>query len=310
MDTTQLLALAAALGWASGLRLYAVVFLTGLAGQLGWVELPPGLQLLQRPLLLGASGLMLAVEFFADKIPGLDSLWDAVQTFIRIPAGALLAAAVFGGDQASWALIAALMGGTLAATSHAAKAGTRAAANTSPEPFSNLGLSLLDDAAVQTLLLLSADEVVPGPYTYRRFWFRDACIMMNSLLAIGMPDRCRRMIEKFPARQLRNGYFRSQEGEWDSNGEAIWTYHRFATLTGETLREACSLATLDGEGICRVTLNNASQQIGLATARIDTTCDDDGEVWRVVIPGAGHEWYPATYDLMVQFLTTGPFRTT
>ena len=96
MDTTQLLALAAALGWASGLRLYAVVFLTGLAGQLGWVELPPGLQLLQRPLLLGASGLMLAVEFFADKIPGLDSLWDAVQTFIRIPAGALLAAASHG----------------------------------------------------------------------------------------------------------------------------------------------------------------------------------------------------------------------
>ena len=155
MDTTQLLALAAALGWASGLRLYAVVFLTGLAGQLGWVELPQGLQLLQRPLLLGASGLMLAVEFFADKIPGLDSLWDAVQTFIRIPAGALLAAGVFGGDQASWALIAALMGGTLAATSHIAKASTRAAVNTSPEPFSNLGLSLLDDVAAPAMLWLS-----------------------------------------------------------------------------------------------------------------------------------------------------------
>ena len=155
LDTTQLFAIAAALGWASGLRLYAVVFLTGLAGQLGWVELPQGLQLLQRPLLLGASGLMLALEFFADKIPGLDSLWDAVQTFIRIPAGALLAAGVFGGDQPSWALIAALMGGTLAATSHVAKASTRAAANTSPEPFSNLGLSLLDDVAAPTMLWLS-----------------------------------------------------------------------------------------------------------------------------------------------------------
>ena len=155
LDTTQLFALAAALGWASGLRLYAVVFLTGLAGMLGWVELPQGLRVLQQPLLLGASGLMLAVEFFADKIPGLDSLWDMTQTFVRVPAGALLAAGVFGGDQASWALIAALMGGTLAATSHLAKASTRAAVNTSPEPFSNIGLSLLGDAAVPTMLWLA-----------------------------------------------------------------------------------------------------------------------------------------------------------
>ena len=122
LDTTQLFAIAAALGWASGLRLYAVVFLTGLAGLLGWVTLPDGLKLLQHPLMLGASGIMLAVEFFADKIPGLDSVWDALHTVVRIPAGALLAAGVFGGDQASWTLIAALMGGTLAATSHVAKA--------------------------------------------------------------------------------------------------------------------------------------------------------------------------------------------
>ena len=155
LDTTQLFALAAALGWASGFRLYAVVFLTGLAGTLGWVDLPQGLRVLQQPLLLGASGLMLCVEFFADKIPGLDSLWDTVQTFIRIPAGALLAAGVFGGDQASWVLIAALMGGTLAATSHIAKEWSRAAVNTSPEPFSNIGLSLLDDAAVPAMLWLA-----------------------------------------------------------------------------------------------------------------------------------------------------------
>ena len=155
LDTTQLFAIAAALGWASGLRLYAVVFITGLAGLLGWVTLPEGLKLLQQPLLLSASGIMLAVEFFTDKIPGLDSVWDALHTVVRIPAGALLAAGVFGGDQASWSLIAALMGGTLAATSHVAKAATRAAANTSPEPFSNVGLSLLGDAAVPTMLWLS-----------------------------------------------------------------------------------------------------------------------------------------------------------
>ena len=155
MDTAQLVALAAALGWASGLRLYAVVFFTGMVGWLGWVSLPSGLQILQHPLVLGASGLMLAVEFFADKIPGLDTVWDAVHTFIRIPAGMALAAGVFGGDSAAWTTIAALLGGTLAATSHAAKATTRAAANTSPEPFSNVGLSLLGDAAVPTMLWLA-----------------------------------------------------------------------------------------------------------------------------------------------------------
>jgi hypothetical protein len=158
LDTTQLIALAAALGWASGIRLYAVVFLTGLAGHLGWVPLPPGLQVLQVPLVLWASAIMLALEFLADKVPLVDSLWDAVHTFIRIPAGAALAAGVFsgtlGGDHASWALIAALAGGTLAAAAHTTKATTRAAVNTSPEPLSNLGVSLLEDGlAVATLWL-------------------------------------------------------------------------------------------------------------------------------------------------------------
>jgi hypothetical protein len=155
LDTPQLLAIAAALGWASGLRLYAVLFLTGMAGYLGWVSLPTGLSLLQSPVMLSASGFMLFVEFFADKIPGLDTLWDMVHTVVRIPAGAALAASVFGADQSSWAMAAALLGGTLAATSHVAKATTRAAANTSPEPFSNLGLSLLGDSVVPASLWLS-----------------------------------------------------------------------------------------------------------------------------------------------------------
>jgi hypothetical protein len=155
MDTASLLAIAAALGWASGLRLYAVLFLTGVAGFLGWVDLPSGLKLLQSPLMLGASGFMLCVEFFADKIPGVDTLWDLIHTLVRIPAGAALAAAVFGADQASWAMAAALMGGTLAATSHVAKATTRAALNTSPEPFSNVAMSLLGDGLVPASLWLS-----------------------------------------------------------------------------------------------------------------------------------------------------------
>ena len=155
LDTSHLLAIAAALGWASGLRLYLVVFLTGLAGTLGWVDLPTGLKLLQHPAMLGASGLMLFIEFFADKIPGVDTLWDLVHTVVRIPAGAALAASVFGADQSTWSMVAALLGGTLAATSHVAKATTRAAVNASPEPFSNVAMSLLGDAAVPTALWLS-----------------------------------------------------------------------------------------------------------------------------------------------------------
>jgi hypothetical protein len=155
LDTTHLIAIAAALGWASGLRLYLVVFLTGLAGFLGVVDLPAGLKLLQHPAMLGASGFMVFIEFFADKIPGLDTLWDLVHTLVRIPAGAALAASVFGADQATWATVAALLGGTLAATSHVAKATTRAAVNTSPEPFSNVAMSLLGDSVVPVMLWLS-----------------------------------------------------------------------------------------------------------------------------------------------------------
>lgn len=191
LDTAHLFAIAAALGWASGLRLYAVVFLTGLAGLLGWVTLPEGLRVLQQPLLLGASGLMLCVEFFADKVPGLDSFWDMLQTVIRIPAGALLAAGVFGGDQASWALIAALMGGTLAATSHVAKASTRVAVNTSPEPFSNIGLSLLGDAAVPTMLWLAWEHPL---------WFfaalAVALVLMISLIVLTLKF-VRRLLQRW-----------------------------------------------------------------------------------------------------------------
>ncbi len=155
LDTAQLIALAGALGWASGVRLYLVVLLTGLAGYLGWVPLPQGLQVLANPVVLGVSGFMVFVEFFADKIPGLDSLWDVVHTVIRIPAGAALAAGVFGADHGVMALVAALLGGTLAATSFTAKATTRAAINTSPEPFSNIGASLLEDGAVSAGLWLA-----------------------------------------------------------------------------------------------------------------------------------------------------------
>lgn len=151
----QLLALAGAIGWASGVRLYLVVLLTGMAGYFGWMPLPAGLQMLAHPVVLAAAGFMVFIEFFIDKIPGLDSLWDMVHTVIRVPAGAALAAGVFGADHTAMALVAALVGGGLAATAHTAKATTRAAINTSPEPFSNVGASLIEDAAVPTGLWLA-----------------------------------------------------------------------------------------------------------------------------------------------------------
>jgi Domain of unknown function (DUF4126) len=160
MDTTALAALAAALGWAAGVRLYLVVFLTGLAGFMGFIPLPAGLSVLQHPAMLMGSGFMVFVEFFADKIPGLDSLWDVVHTVIRVPAGAALAGGVFGADSATMGMVAALMGGTLAATSHAAKATARAAVNTSPEPFSNILVSFAEEGLVIFMLWLATNHPV------------------------------------------------------------------------------------------------------------------------------------------------------
>ena len=153
-DTWQLVALAATLGVASGLRLYAVLFIVGAAGYLGWVDLPSGLVTLQHPLVLAASGFMCFVEFFADKVPGVDSLWDVVHTLIRIPAGAALAGAVFGDSSSAMMLAAAILGGTLAAGSHFTKASSRAVINTSPEPFSNWAASFAEDVAVGGLVWL------------------------------------------------------------------------------------------------------------------------------------------------------------
>ncbi len=154
LDLAALLALAAGLGWASGLRLYTTLFVVGLAGKLGWIVLPQGLHLLEHPWVLGAAGVMLAVEFLADKVPLLDSVWDTVHTFIRIPAGAALAAMVFGGQGVEWQVAMALLGGSLAAGTHFTKAGTRAIINASPEPFTNVAASVGEDVVVLTGLWL------------------------------------------------------------------------------------------------------------------------------------------------------------
>ena len=147
-ELSGLIALTLGVGWASGINLYAAVLALGLAGATGNVDLPPGLEIVQNPLVIGAAGLMYLVEFFADKVPGVDTGWDAIHTFIRLPAGALLASGMVGDQGMAIELAAGLVGGGLAASSHATKAGGRVLINTSPEPFSNWTASIAEDLSV------------------------------------------------------------------------------------------------------------------------------------------------------------------
>jgi len=150
METVQAIALMLGASWASGINLYAAVLMLGWMGATGNADLPPQLQVLSDPMVMTAAGIMYAVEFFADKTPGVDSAWDTLHTFIRIPAGAIMAAGVAEGMEVSQAaeFTALLLGGTMAATSHATKAGSRLLINTSPEPFTNWTASIAEDLAV------------------------------------------------------------------------------------------------------------------------------------------------------------------
>ncbi len=142
------LALTMGVGWASGINLYATLLTLGLLAQSGNIHLPPELHAVSSPLVIGIAGLMYCVEFFADKIPGVDTVWDGIHTFIRIPAGAILAAGAVGDVTPALGLAAAIAGGGLAASTHATKAGSRVLINTSPEPFSNWAASITEDVTV------------------------------------------------------------------------------------------------------------------------------------------------------------------
>ena len=158
MDLAQLIGLAATIGLLSGWRVYLCTFAMGLAMHVGWIQLPQHLHMLDalaNPSIIAISAVGLIAEFFADKIPWLDSLWDAVHTVIRPLGGALLALAVVDPQDTTWQVAILLLGGSAALLTHGAKTGARAVANTSPEPFSNLALSFGEDVSTSGLLLLA-----------------------------------------------------------------------------------------------------------------------------------------------------------
>lgn len=154
MSEAHLFAVGVLLAWLAGVRVYLTVFGVGIAGALGWLELPTALEVTTSPWVLGVSGVLAVIEFFADKIPGVDSGWDLLQTLARVPAGAFLAAAALSPDgELSAGMLAT--GAGVALGSHALKAGSRVLVNASPEPLSNLGVSASEDIAAIGLLALA-----------------------------------------------------------------------------------------------------------------------------------------------------------
>ncbi len=156
MSPLETLGFALGTSFASGLNLYATVAAAGLFQRFGIIQLPDSLHVLASPVVLGIAIVLFVIEFIADKIPYFDSAWDAVHTFIRPPAAALISYSAFGPVPEEWKITAALLAGGVALTSHGAKATTRAAANTSPEPISNWTLSALEDGLAVFLAWMAA----------------------------------------------------------------------------------------------------------------------------------------------------------
>lgn len=185
---TSLIALSMGVAWASGINLYATVLMLGILSNMGHLTLPPGLEIVSDPLVMMAAGFMYFVEFFADKIPGVDTGWDSLHTFIRIPAGAALAAGAVGDISPVVELAAALVGGSMAAGSHALKAGTRVVINTSPEPLTNWTASFSEDLIVIGGLWTALNHPL---------WFLGALILFVGLLIWILPKLWRAVKKVF-----------------------------------------------------------------------------------------------------------------
>jgi hypothetical protein len=160
MEALQTLSLAMGTAWTSGINLYATVAVLGIAGRAEMIQLPPGLHVLMDPLVIAVACIMYVIEFFVDKVPYVDSAWDTLHTFIRIPAGAILAARSLGPTNPALELAAILAGGTVALAAHGVKATMRLAINVSPEPFSNWAASVGEDLTVLGGLWLTFNHPV------------------------------------------------------------------------------------------------------------------------------------------------------
>lgn len=187
---TAMIALSMGVAWASGINLYATLLMLGVLSNMGHLSLPPGLEIVSDPLVLMAAGFMYCVEFFADKVPGVDTGWDSLHTFIRIPAGAALAAGAVGDLSPVVGLAAAIVGGSMAAGSHALKAGTRVLINTSPEPVTNWTASFSEDLLVLGGLWAALNHP---------FWFLGGLVLFVVLLIWLLPRLWRAIRKVFAA---------------------------------------------------------------------------------------------------------------
>jgi hypothetical protein len=178
METVSIIATTLGVAWASGINLYAAMFMLGWMGSSGSMDLPPDLEVLANPLVMGAAGVMYCVEFFADKIPGVDTGWDALHSFIRIPAGAMLASGAISPLGPEAELAGLILGGALSAGSHLTKAGSRVLINTSPEPFTNWAASIGEDVAVIGGLWAAL---------HHPWWFIAALVLFILLMAWLLP---------------------------------------------------------------------------------------------------------------------------
>ena len=216
-EIISVIALTLGVSWASGINLYAAMLMLGLLGAGGYVDLPAGLQILSDPLVIGAAGLMYAIEFFADKVPGVDSGWDSLHTFVRIPAGAVLAFGAVGELGPAIQLAAAIVGGGLAAGVHFAKAGSRVLINTSPEPFSNWMASTTEDAAVIGGLWLALNHPVT---------FIGAAIIFIGLMVWVLPKLWRIIVRVFARiKRLLNAAPRPSLVMQDKSAESLSLPH-------------------------------------------------------------------------------------
>lgn len=221
MEAVQTISLMLGSAWASGINLYATILVLGWMGSTGQVDLPPALQVLTDPSVMLAAGVMYFVEFFADKTPGVDTGWDAIHTFIRIPAGAIMAAGAAQGLDIGPAaeLVAGLLGGGLAATSHATKAGTRVLINTSPEPLTNWTASITEDIAVIGGLWASL---------HHPWWFLAALAVFLLLVAWLLP-RIWRAIKRL-VRAVRRWFSGAPDDKPTSNAAQSFEQRRHDVL--------------------------------------------------------------------------------